>query len=113
MPHFVIEYARKLETTLDIGAVMQAAFDAGAGSGIMNAADIKVRALLYDHARFEGGIDTFLHVTVSMLEGRSDLQKEGLALCLREALVARFPQVGSISIDIRDMNATAYKKRLI
>lgn len=113
MPHFVIEYARKLQTTLDIDAVMEATFEAGATSGIMNPADIKVRALGYDHARFEGGIDTFLHVTVSMLEGRSDAQKEGLALRLRELLVARFPQVESISIDIRDMNTVAYKKRLV
>lgn len=113
MPHFVIEYARKLEASLDIDAVMEAAFEAGSESGIISAADIKIRAIAYDHARFEGGIDTFLHVTVSMLEGRSDSQKEDLALRLRELLGTRFPEVESISIDIRDMNAAAYKKRLL
>jgi 5-carboxymethyl-2-hydroxymuconate isomerase len=77
----------------------------------MNAADIKVRAMQYDHMRFEGGIDSFLHVTVSLLAGRTDEQKAHLSILLREALGNRFAEVGSISIDVRDMNAVTYKKR--
>ena len=113
MPHFVIEYSRNIEETTDLSAVMAAAHDAGAESGIMNPADIKVRATAYDVFRFAGNIESFIHVTVSLLEGRTDEQKEHLAMLLRERLVRCCPTVDSISIDIRDMNAAAYKKRLL
>jgi len=112
MPHFVIEYSRTIERSVDIEAVMAAAYEAGAQSGVMGPSDIKIRALPYDHFRFAGNIQSFIHVTVSLLEGRTDQQKEHLALLLREFLAKPCAGVDSISVDIRDMNATAYKKRL-
>jgi 5-carboxymethyl-2-hydroxymuconate isomerase len=57
--------------------------------------------------------DSFVHVWVYLLEGRTDDQKEHVALILREKLQAYLVDVTSISIDIRDMNAQAYKKRLL
>jgi 5-carboxymethyl-2-hydroxymuconate isomerase len=113
MPHFVIEYSRPLEARIDIGVLMQVAYEAGAASGIMQPADIKVRAVPYEHFRLEGGIETFIHVTVSLLAGRTNEQKEDLAIRLRSALGEHFPAAESISIDIRDMNPIAYKKRLL
>jgi 5-carboxymethyl-2-hydroxymuconate isomerase len=113
MPHFVIEYSRGLEKTVDLDAVMTAAHEAGAESGIMNPDDIKVRAIAYDVFRFAGNIESFIHVTVSLLEGRSDRQKEHLSVLLRERLARCCPEIDSISIDVRNMNATAYKKRLL
>jgi 5-carboxymethyl-2-hydroxymuconate isomerase len=113
MPHFVIEYSHGLEKTADFDALMNAAHSAGAESGIMNPDDIKVRATGYDSFRFAGNIESFIHVTVSLLEGRTDRQKEHLAVLLRERLARCCPEVDSISIDVRDMNATAYKKRLL
>lgn len=107
MPHFVIEYSRGLD---GLDAVMEAAHLAGAASGIMNPDDIKVRAVAYEDFRFAGNIGSFIHVTVSLLGGRSDRQKEHLSVLLRERLVRCCPQVDSISVDVRDMNATAYKK---
>lgn len=112
MPHFVIEYSRGIEETVDLDALMTAAHEAGAESGVMKAEDIKVRAIAYDTFRF-AGIESFVHVTISLLEGRSDQQKEHLAVLLRERLARCCPDIDSISIDIRDMNATAYKKRLL
>ena len=91
---------------------MDSVYEAAVASGVMNPQDIKIRALAYDAFRFEGNIRTFIHVTVSLLAGRSDTQKEHLALLLRESLGRSCANVDSISIDIRDMNPVAYKKRL-
>ena len=113
MPHFTLEYSRGVERLCDLETVMASIYEVGATSGVMNPDDIKIRALAYDTFRFEGGIESFLHLTVSMLEGRSDQQKEHLALRLRERLAERCPSVDSISIDVRDMNPVAYKKRLL
>ena len=113
MPHFTLEYSRGVERLFDLEAVMASLYEVGATSGVMKPDDIKIRALAYDTYRFEGGIESFLHLTVWMLEGRSDRQKEHLAVRLRDRLDEQCPSVDSISIDVRDMNPVAYKKRLL
>lgn len=113
MPHFVIEYSRGVETDYDINKVMQVAYDSGVESGVMQASDIKVRARPYDHYRLVNEADSFLHVTVFLMEGRTDDQKEHLAVILRQNLQSYLTGVTSISVDIRDMNRQAYKKRLL
>ncbi len=113
MPHFVIEYSRDVETRHDMNKIMQLAHDAGAESGVMDPVDIKVRAYPCDHYRLLNEKDNFVHVTVYLLVGRSDAQKEKVALALREKLQGLLVDITSISVDIRDMNAVAYKKRLL
>ena len=113
MPHFVVEYSRDLEVDYDINKIMQIAYDSGVASGVMQAIDIKVRACPYDFYRLvtEGG--SFLHVTVFLLDGRTDAQKEHVAVILRENLQGYLAGVTSVSVDIRDMNGQAYKKRVL
>ncbi len=113
MPHFVVEYSRDLEENYDIHQVMQIAYDSGVESGVMQADDIKVRARPYDYYRLLNKGDSFLHASVFMLAGRTDEQKEHVALILRENLQGYLLNVTSISVDIRDMNAQAYKKRVL
>lgn len=113
MPHFVIEYSRDLEDRYGMTEVMQIAYESGVESGVMDAANIKVRARPYDHFRILDDGDSFLHVTVFLLAGRTDAQKEHVALILRENLQSHLTDVTSVSIDIRDMNPIAYKKRVL
>lgn len=111
MPHFVIEYSRSLESAYDLKKVMDVAFDAGVRSGVMKSEDIKVRAMPYDHARLGDGKETFLHVNVFLLAGRTSEQKEHVSTLLCDRLADSFPAIGSISIDIRDMDPAAYRKK--
>ena len=113
MPHFVIEYSRDIEDSYDVAKVMQIAFDSGVESRVMHAADIKVRARPYDHYCLLNEGDSFLHVSVFMLAGRTDDQKEHVALILRENLQSYLINVTSVSIDIREMNTQTYKKRVL
>ena len=113
MPHFVIEYSRDVEDQYDIKKVMQIAYESGVESGVMQAVDIKVRATPYDHYRLLNDSDSFVHTTVYLLAGRTDEQKEHLALTLRKNLSEYLKTVTSISIDIHDMNPIAYKKHLL
>ena len=113
MPHFVIEYSREVEAKYDINKVMQIVYDSGVASGVMQASDIKVRARPYDFYRLLNEGDSFLHVTAFLLDGRTNKQKESVALILRENLQLYLNDVTSISIDIRDMNREAYKKRVL
>lgn len=113
MPHFVIEYSRDVEDHYDIKKVMQIAYESGVKSGVMQAVDIKVRAKPYDHYRMLNDDDSFVHTTVFLLAGRTDEQKEHVALTLRKNLTNYLTQITAVSIDIRDMNPVAYKKRLL
>ena len=112
MPHFVIEYAREVEQHINISELLEVTYRVGAGSGLMKSEDIKVRARPYDHYRMVGFNDTFVHNTIFLLEGRTDGQKEKLSISLRSKQAKLMPNVTAISIDIRDMNLIAYKKRL-
>jgi len=113
MPHFVIDYSRDIETRYDMDKIMQIAFDAGVASGVMQGIDIKVRMQPFDHYRMANKGDSFLHLSVFLLAGRTDTQKEHVSLGLRTALTDYLTTVTAVSIDIRDMNTTAYKKRLL
>jgi 5-carboxymethyl-2-hydroxymuconate isomerase len=78
----------------------------------MQAADIKIRATGYDRYLVAGKRDSFCHLTVYLLAGRTLEQKVHLSEALRASLAARLPQTRSLSVDIRDMDPVAYKKRL-
>ncbi|MBY5972944.1 hypothetical protein KUV28_11325 [Ferrimonas balearica] len=110
MPHVVIEYFS--EDPLDRTAVLQTALDTAAGSGVMNRADIKVRLVPAEAILMGDGRSSFLHVTISMLTGRTDEAKLAVAQAMTGALRDLCPQIGAISTDIRDMNPACYKKSL-
>lgn len=112
MPHFVVEYAGCLDTVDEAQVLMGLALECGSTCGFMNREDIKVRLMPSEYILFGDGRTSFIHVTISLLAGRRDQQKESLAVSLRAALVNAFPLVQSISIDIRDMNPVSYKKSL-
>ncbi len=112
MPHFVIEYTNCLDGAEEAQSAMELALEGGSTCGFMNREDIKVRLVPCQNILFGDGRTSFIHVTVSLLAGRTDQQKESLAISLRKALVDRFGHVQSISIDIRDMNPVSYKKYL-
>ncbi|MEQ3749913.1 MAG: hypothetical protein ABNH26_11110 [Celeribacter sp.] len=110
MPHIVIEYFTK--DPLDKQAVLQTALDTATASGVMERANIKVRLLPAEAILLGDGRLSFMHVTISLLAGRSDDAKLALAQAMTAALRDLCPQVSAISADIRDMNPYCYKKSL-
>ncbi|CAN5267990.1 5-carboxymethyl-2-hydroxymuconate isomerase [soil metagenome] len=113
MPHIVIEYSTDGHAIVDLTALMHALHETAAATGVMHAADIKVRAIGTEDYLVAGKRDGFCHVTVSMLQGRTPQQKVSLSEALRATMAALLPETKSLSVDIRDMDATAYKKRLL
>ena len=113
MPHFVLEYSKEVEQSADMAVVMKTVQDVAADCDFMNLDDVKIRAKAYEHYLMPQAGQSFLHVTVYLLTGRSDALKEQLAIDLRSRLVTHLAAVTSVSIDVRDMNPTAYKKRVL
>lgn len=113
MPHLVIEHSTDGHGGLfDITQLMNALHDAAAGTGAMKAADIKVRAMAYANYLVARQHDGFCHVSVYLLEGRTPAQKITISETLRETMARLLPQTKSLSVDIRDMDPVAYRKRL-
>jgi 5-carboxymethyl-2-hydroxymuconate isomerase len=112
MPHLVIEYS---EGALDQGAVsnlMERLFEAAWRTGVMKAEDVKVRARAYGDFLVAGKRDSFVHLSVYLLAGRTPEQKAELSTTLRQTMTEQCPDVTSLSVDLRDMDPVAYKKRL-
>lgn len=113
MPHIVIEHSTDGHADFDAATLMRALHEAAAGTGVVQAADLKIRTIAYADYLVAGQRDGFCHVSLYLLEGRTPEQKVLLSEALRAAMVTLLPQTKSLSIDIRDMDAVAYKKRLL
>lgn len=112
MPHFIIEHGNAFSCDESRHQAMQIAGECGASVDFIRTEDIKIRLIsCVDFLALDGRL-SFIHITVRMLEGRSTVQKIKLSELLRDTFANTFPQVESISIDIVDMNANAYKKCL-
>nr|WP_240954333.1 5-carboxymethyl-2-hydroxymuconate Delta-isomerase [Solimonas marina] len=109
----IVEYSAGLDAQLAIERVLDALGEAAAESGVMQRRDIKLRAIPYSHFRLLDGGDAFVHVTARLLSGRSDAQKLQLSSRLRECLASMLTHVHSISVEIVDMHAPSYLKRLL
>lgn len=114
MPHLVMEYAQELETTHDIASLLNAVHDAAKGSGYFTPSAIKSRAHPYPYYRI-GDLDEegqFIHLTVSLLKGRTSKEKYQLSQLLCRTLTESVDFVGSVSVDVRDLDEEVYSKRL-
>jgi len=110
MPHVVIEY--HAEDGIDRDAVLQTALETAAASGVMQREDIKARLLPSEAILFGDGRRSFIHVTISLLAGRTPEAKLALAEAMTTRLRAICPDIEAISTDIRDMDPFCYKKSL-
>jgi 5-carboxymethyl-2-hydroxymuconate isomerase len=112
MPHLVIEYSEDALDRAALEELMRGLAETAAKTGVMKAEDIKVRARSYRDYLIAGKRDSFIHLSVYLLAGRTPEQKETLSVSLRRTMADRCPDVVSLSVDIRDMDPDAYKKRL-
>jgi 5-carboxymethyl-2-hydroxymuconate isomerase len=92
--------------------ILLALHHAAAATGIVKAEDLKIRAQAFDDYLVAGEQQSFFHVTLYMLAGRMSRQKETLSVEIRKALIELLDDTHSLSVDIRDMDPDAYKKRL-
>ncbi|MEM6308096.1 MAG: 5-carboxymethyl-2-hydroxymuconate isomerase [Pseudomonadota bacterium] len=109
MPHLIIQHTQK--TASQMPDVCQAVFDAAAGCATFpDATAIKVRSVLC--ANHTGGTgDDFAHVTVRLLDGRSDTEKADVSAAIMVALDRHLPTTANLTVEIVDMHRASYQKR--
>lgn len=110
MPHCIIEYSEGLEASLLNNTV----YDATLASGLFSAdgKDIKVRAHAYTDFRLADVCDSFIHVTVRIMPGRSQQQKADLSERVLHALQALDMSRITLTVEVSDIAADTYRKHI-
>ncbi|HBQ35857.1 MAG TPA: 5-carboxymethyl-2-hydroxymuconate isomerase [Rhodobacteraceae bacterium] len=112
MPHITVEYAGHLDETHCMTGVCQTLFDAAVATGIFpNTAAIRVCAVPFPFSHSGAKIQSFAHVTINLFAGRSETTKAELTRSILAALEQVLPDVGSLAVDIKDIDAASYAYR--
>ena len=112
MPHVVIEFSKGLEQTNDMQSMCDQVFEVLAAHGEFDASAIKVRATPIEFYRAGTELQTFVHATLFLIEGRDELTRTHLNRVIIEVLGKAFPEVGSITVREAEITLASYAKRL-
>ena len=113
MPHCLIGYSQDVAADVEIDTLLDGVFLGAMDSALFPEYDVKVRAQGYSHHRTGQTRDSFVHVAVHLLSGRSDEQKSMLSKSVLARIEPLLPQVVSISIEIVDIHRESYHKRVL
>ena len=113
MPHCIIDYSPEVAGQIEIDALIDAVHQGAMESELFPEYDVKTRALGYPHHRTGQTRDSFVHVAVHLLSGRSDAQKAMLSECVLGRIEPLLPQVASVSVEILDIHRDSYRKRVL
>ena len=104
MPHCIIDYAQDVATQVVIDRLIEAVHLGAMDSGLFPEYDIKTRALAFTHHRTGQTRDSFVHVVVHLLDGRSDDEKTGLSEGILTRIEPMLPEVVSVGVEIERFN---------
>jgi len=113
MPHCVIEFSEDVADDIAIDDLVAAVHAGAFSSELFPEYDIKTRAIGYRHHRTGQTRDSFVHVAVHLLDGRSDEQKAMLSESLLARIEPMLPNVASVGVEIVDMHRASYRKRVL
>lgn len=111
MPHLIVEYSNNLN--LPVQPFLRTLHGVLLESGQFEADHIKIRARQYDDYLTGGSAaDGFVHLTLFLLDGRSEAVKHALgqALCSAVQQAVGSTEGTQITVDTRDMVRATYAK---
>ena len=113
MPHIIIEYSADVAGQIDINELIAATHAAALASELFTEYDIKTRTIVYEQHRTGQTQDSFVHIAVHLLSGRSDEQKVMLSEKVLGSVEPLLPQVVSVGVEICDIHRASYRKRVL
>ncbi|WP_373698770.1 5-carboxymethyl-2-hydroxymuconate Delta-isomerase [Neisseria dentiae] len=111
MPHLIVEYSNNLN--LPAQPLLHTLHGVLLASGQFEEDHIKVRARRYDDYLTGGSAaDGFVHITLFLLDGRSEAVKHALSQALGDAVQQALGSAAGtqITVDTRDMVRATYAK---
>lgn len=114
MPHLILEHSADLADDYDLAEIAQELFDVTLASGVFGAGkDIKTRTIACENVVMGARPQTFAHLTLRLLAGRSVEVRAKLASDLLAVLEKHMPDVGSISVIPVELDPEVYVKRVL
>ena len=113
MPHCIIDYSQGISVEIEIDRLIEAVHLGAMDSGLFPEYDIKTRAVEFSMHRTGQTRDSFVHVAVHLLSGRSDEQKIGLSDGMLARIEPLLPAVVSVGVEICDIHRASYRKRVL
>lgn len=110
MPHFIVERCSKPGETIEAAKILQGLHEVAFSIGIFDEKTIKVRLREYDQVFVAGQPDSFIHVTIYLIDGRDKSTKKRLASAVHDYFRQTLPTVTSVSVDVRDLDREIYTK---
>lgn len=110
MPHFIVERCSESAETIEATKVLQGLHEVAVSTGIFDEKTIKVRLREYDQAFVAGQSDSFVHVTIYLIDGRDKSTKKRLASAVHDYFRQTMSTVASVSVDVRDLDREIYTK---
>jgi len=111
MPHFIIHTNKTFIDQQDPNKIMQAVFAEAKASGLFPSSIIKVRIIPFEHSIVDGTDQDLVHIVAWIMGGRTTEQKKDLADRIVAELGTSFPELPTISIDVRDIDPPTYSNR--
>jgi len=113
MPHCIIDYSADVADQVDIERLLESVHQGALASALFPEYDIKTRAIAFDRHRTGQTRDSFVHVAIHLLDGRSDAQKAALSEGVLDRIEPLLPAVVSVGVEICDMHRASYRKRVL
>ena len=110
MPHIVAEYSDNLHAAIAEAELLIHLRQTVIDSGLFSPGAVKARGISYDHYVLPEEAENFIHICVSILDGRSTEQREKLSQSVFRAVKEILPQAEKVSVDIHEMKAQTYRK---
>lgn len=112
MPHCIIEYSANVPGVELATRLSRACHGAMLASGLFDPVSVKTRAHEADAAITGEGGDSFIHVEIAIMPGRSSEQKQALMAGLADAIDSAGLQASSLTMEVRELDKAHYFKKL-
>ncbi len=112
MPHCIIEYSNDFGDLVTPKELINAVYSGAEESKMFGTDDIKVRAISYAHHKTVNDKDSFIHVTLKTLAGRSLHRKRKLS----ELVLAKLDELPTfgihITVEVLEIETASYSKKV-
>ncbi|MCL2919581.1 5-carboxymethyl-2-hydroxymuconate Delta-isomerase [Shewanella litorisediminis] len=112
MPHCIIDFSANVPGYDVAEGLTRACHSAMVASGLFEPASIKTRAHQAEAAKTGEGDDSFIHVNISIMPGRSSEQKRALMDAIAVAIDGVEIQASSLTMEVRELEKAHYFKKL-
>ncbi len=108
MPHIIIEHSKLLNEIAPLA--MYDVHQHVTHCGLFSPQAVKARTHSYERELLPDGAANFMHITISILSGRTEEERSELSKAIFEKIRENYTDIDRLSVDIAEMNKATYSK---